>query len=304
MVVRLKGHPPLIDLPGTWHVPEHLLHVDVLVPATHSTVAASGYVLYVPAWQLWELSSSILHQHTYTGEHDMKMPRRSACPEPLKMECAVSACDPVETPTQDWWIAPLVCSALQLRWSLLAWAAGVGRRPCTFRAGIVCEIQQGRCMGQVAHQSWSTRGRRETARSQTLRAWLMKRWRISISAYLSQVVALVYETSRARSQTLRARRKSFCPSSHCAYCTTFPASGKHVLYVPWHSLAHLHMGVFSVERSKRPRQCHGMAWAHDLLNRLYKAAQLSGLIQTQHTAPREPALPADVFDSATMWSSW
>lgn len=69
-----------------------------------------------------------------------------------------------------------------------------------------------------ARQSWSTRGSSDTARSHTLRAWLMKRCRISISAYLSHTLALVYVTSSVRSQTLRARRKSFCPSSHIAYC--------------------------------------------------------------------------------------
>lgn len=36
------------------------------------------------------------------------------------------------------------------------------------------------------YQSWSTRGSRETARSHTLRAWLTKRCRISISAYCSR----------------------------------------------------------------------------------------------------------------------
>ena len=33
MVVGLKGHPALIDLARPRHVPQHLLHVDVLVPA-------------------------------------------------------------------------------------------------------------------------------------------------------------------------------------------------------------------------------------------------------------------------------
>ena len=70
----------------------------------------------------------------------------------------------------------------------------------------------------AAHHSWSTRGSSDTARSHTLRAWLMKRWRISISAYFSQTLGLVYVTSSVRSHTLRARRKSFWPSSHVAYC--------------------------------------------------------------------------------------
>ena len=33
MVVGLKGHPALVDLAPPRHVPQHLLHVDVLVPA-------------------------------------------------------------------------------------------------------------------------------------------------------------------------------------------------------------------------------------------------------------------------------
>lgn len=33
MMVRLKGHPPLVDLPRARYVTQHLLHVDVLVPA-------------------------------------------------------------------------------------------------------------------------------------------------------------------------------------------------------------------------------------------------------------------------------
>ena len=35
----------------------------------------------------------------------------------------------------------------------------------------------------ATHHSWSMRGSSVTALSHTLRAWLMKRWRISISAY-------------------------------------------------------------------------------------------------------------------------
>ena len=33
MVVGLKGHPALVDLARPRDVPQHLLHVDVLVPA-------------------------------------------------------------------------------------------------------------------------------------------------------------------------------------------------------------------------------------------------------------------------------
>ena len=33
MVVGLKGHPALINLARSRHVPQHLLHVDILVPA-------------------------------------------------------------------------------------------------------------------------------------------------------------------------------------------------------------------------------------------------------------------------------
>ena len=45
-------------------------------------------------------------------------------------------------------------------------------------------------MYEYLYQNWSIRGKSETARSQTLRAWLMNLCFISISAYLSQVLAL------------------------------------------------------------------------------------------------------------------
>ena len=39
MVVGLKGHPALIDLARPRHVPQHLLHVDVLVPVASNNSA-------------------------------------------------------------------------------------------------------------------------------------------------------------------------------------------------------------------------------------------------------------------------
>jgi hypothetical protein len=52
-----------------------------------------------------------------------------------------------------------------------------------------------------------------------LRAWFTKRFAISISAYLSQMETERWWWSSARSQTLRARAKSFWLSSHFAYFT-------------------------------------------------------------------------------------
>ena len=37
VVIRLPLHPPLKDLPGSWDVVQHLLHVDVLVPQLVNT---------------------------------------------------------------------------------------------------------------------------------------------------------------------------------------------------------------------------------------------------------------------------
>ena len=72
------------------------------------------------------------------------------------------------------------------------------------------------------NQNWSIRGISVTARSHTLRAALMWRLRISISAYLSHSVEFRWSTSSARSYTERARSKSRCASSKDAYLSHVP----------------------------------------------------------------------------------
>ncbi len=69
MMVRLKGHPPLIDLPCAWHIPQHLLHVDVLVPATQLTgpdVSPASYcVSCTQGQEILERSYNAHYQHTH-----------------------------------------------------------------------------------------------------------------------------------------------------------------------------------------------------------------------------------------------
>jgi len=72
------------------------------------------------------------------------------------------------------------------------------------------------------NQNCSMRGISVTARSHTLRAALMCRLRISISAYFSQSVVLRWSTSSARSYTERARSKSRWASSKDPYLSHVP----------------------------------------------------------------------------------
>ena len=75
MVIRLPLHPSLKDLPGSWHIVQHLFHVDVLIPQLVNTRQQCDSPIPDVSCMVDEACShfhlSILQPECYTGIADI-----------------------------------------------------------------------------------------------------------------------------------------------------------------------------------------------------------------------------------------